>query len=195
MYEFNKFIKIKYNKIKPQKGKVLVSEPFSSGEYFNRSIILLLGHSTKESFGIILNKPMNMKLNLFYNNFNSDIKVNKGGPFETDKVFYIHTLGDKIPGSIKIQDNLYWGGNINSIKNEIENNEISSDRIRFFQGSVIWSRKHLNQEIEDDKWMVSSVKTEQVMCKDYENLWDNIVNNLGENFKLWKFFPENPELN
>ncbi|MBX2943902.1 MAG: YqgE/AlgH family protein, partial [Cyclobacteriaceae bacterium] len=45
------------NKIKPAKGKILVSEPYLPDPNFERSIVLLCEHNESGSFGFVLNKP------------------------------------------------------------------------------------------------------------------------------------------
>ena len=47
--------KIETNHVAPQKGRILIAEPFLPGSYFNRSVILLVAHSDKGAVGFILN--------------------------------------------------------------------------------------------------------------------------------------------
>ena len=47
----------------PDKGKILISEPFLMDPNFKRSIVLLCEHSEEGSVGFILNKPTQVKLN------------------------------------------------------------------------------------------------------------------------------------
>ena len=55
--------KIKSNSILPDKGKVLISEPFLRDANFTRSVVLLIDHGTKGSVGIIMNKPSKLIVN------------------------------------------------------------------------------------------------------------------------------------
>ena len=47
---------------KPQKGKLLISEPFLNDPNFKRTIILLIENSEEGSLGFILNKPTELQL-------------------------------------------------------------------------------------------------------------------------------------
>ena len=48
----------------PSSGKLLISEPALRDFYFGRSVVLLVEHDTSEgSIGLILNKPIHLKLN------------------------------------------------------------------------------------------------------------------------------------
>ena len=46
----------------PEKGKLLISEPFLPDTFFNRTLVYLTEHTEKGSVGFILNKSINIKL-------------------------------------------------------------------------------------------------------------------------------------
>ena len=54
--------KIRTNDVPPQKGRILIAEPFLHGEYFSRSVVLLVAHSEKGAVGFILNKKIDFSL-------------------------------------------------------------------------------------------------------------------------------------
>ncbi len=117
MTDINKIIKIKTNDIRPSKGKILISEPLLSDNYFKRSVVLLAEHNEEGSFGIILNKPMDNKFNEILKDFpDFGGPLYLGGPVSNSSLFFIHTLGDVIENSQEIMDGLYWGGDIESVK-------------------------------------------------------------------------------
>jgi putative transcriptional regulator len=51
------------NKIEPEKGRLLISEPFLPDPNFERSVVLLCEHNEEGSFGFVLNKPAIVKVN------------------------------------------------------------------------------------------------------------------------------------
>ena len=51
------------NKIKPEKGRLLISEPFLPDPNFDRTVVLLCEHNEDGSFGFVLNKPSILKVN------------------------------------------------------------------------------------------------------------------------------------
>jgi len=130
--DFNIF-KIEYNKVAPQKGRILVAEPFLQDTYFKRSIVLLTEHSDDGSVGFVLNKPLDVKVKEVMADF-PDINntVSIGGPVSTNTVHYIHTLGHLIPNSVHVFDSIYWGGDFEAIKSLLNEDKISIDQIRFF---------------------------------------------------------------
>jgi putative transcriptional regulator len=50
--------RIETNHIAPQQGNILIAEPFLSGSYFNRSIIILATCNKDGAVGFILNKKV-----------------------------------------------------------------------------------------------------------------------------------------
>jgi len=187
--------KIKHNNIEPKQGLVLVSEPFAPDSIFSRSVVLLAEHNEKGTVGFILNKPLNKKLSQLSEEFgNFDIKVSLGGPVGNKNIYYLHTYGEKIPGSIKIIKDLYWGGDFKILQVLIESGSIDEKKIRFFIGYSGWSEKQLDDEIKKDFWLVSDIDIETIMNYDKE-IWNKVVSKLDKRYSIWQHFPENPNLN
>ena len=146
------FFSIENNKVARQ-GRVLISEPFLNDTYFRRSVVLLTEHSEEGSVGFVLNKPVDLSVNDVLNDFpNVDAEISIGGPVNTNTIHYIHTLGESIPGSVKVLENLYWGGEFDALKELIRQDAQLSSRIRFFLGYAGWSPKQLDNELSENAW-------------------------------------------
>ena len=188
------FFNIEHN-IKPKQGRIIIAEPFLPGNYFNRSIVLLVEHSKEGSVGFILNKPVEYPVKEFINEFpDFEAGISIGGPVSTNLVHFIHTLGTKIPGSIQVKDNLYWGGDFDQLKKLITAGVVQPNQVRFFLGYSGWGEHQLEDEIEENSWLVSEIEIDQIMSN-YENLWEEMVEKAGGKYKLWSNFPEDPGLN
>lgn len=188
--------KIKTNNVAPQKGRILIAEPFLSGNYFNRSVVLLVAYSEKGAVGFILNKKVEFPITEAFPDFpDFDTEVYLGGPVATDSIYFIHKLGDRIPGSIHVVDNLYWGGDFDTIKREISLGTIDSSEIRFFLGYSGWDAGQLEEELKDDSWLVTDADQESVMGEMDPNSWFSFVKKVGDRYSIWKNFPENPSMN
>ena len=189
------FFSIDNNKVARQ-GRVLISEPFLNDTYFRRSVVLLTEHTDEGSVGFVLNKPVDLSVNDVLSDFPEiDTEVSIGGPVNTNTIHYIHTIGEIIPNSVKVLDNLYWGGDFEVLKEMIRANKISESEIRFFLGYAGWSPKQLENELSENAWLVSEMNTEQIMCSPGDNLWKDILEESGDKYKTWVNFPENPSLN
>ena len=195
MNDNNDIFKIQHNTIKPKQGLVLVSEPFAPDSIFSRSIILLAEHNEEGSVGFILNKPFNRKISDFSSEFGSfDMNVSLGGPVESEHIYYIHTYGEKIPGSIHIKGNLFWGGEFRVVQTMSEIGKLDENKIRFFVGYSGWSSKQLINEIDKNYWLVSEIDVKTIMKND-KKIWNKTVSALEKPYRAWQYFPENPNLN
>src|SRR5688500_20330910 len=56
------FFKYK-NKLNPEKGRLLISEPFLPDPNFERTVVLLCEHNNDGSFGFVINMPSILKVN------------------------------------------------------------------------------------------------------------------------------------
>lgn len=183
-------------KLEPASGRILISEPFLQDFYFRRSVVLLADHNKEGSFGLILNKPVESRLRDVmdeFNDFNPTLYL--GGPVQTDALFFIHRLGDKIENSLKITGNIHWGGNIEQIKEMIHLNQISEQDIRFFVGYSGWSPNQLDREMEEKAWAVTDKNVEKLMNTEPDQMWENALENMGSVFKQWVNFPADPTWN
>ncbi len=195
MNDINKILDIKSNNIKPARGKLLIAEPFMGDYYFKRSVILLADHNEEGSYGIVFNKPLHVKLNDLITDFPKfDAELFLGGPVKTDNLFYIHKFPE-IEDSIKINEDLYWGGDIENIKELIACNKLNKSNIRFFVGYSGWSPNQLNSELRENSWVVTLTKTDILLNNPPDEIWNTLVMELGEDYAHWINFPVNPVWN
>lgn len=188
--------KIEYNKVAPKKGRILVAEPFLQDNYFKRSIVLLTEHSEEGSVGFVLNKPIEIKVNEVMNGFPViDAEVSIGGPVSTNTVHYIHTLGEAVPNAVHVFENIFWGGDFEFIKGLIQTGELKPDQIKFFLGYSGWHAGQLENELEQNSWLITEIKAQVIMQSSNANIWKSTLSQLGEKYKIWSNFPENPGLN
>ena len=188
--------KIQTNNVVPRKGRVLISEPFLPGNFFNRAIVLLVAHSKKGSVGFILNKKVDLQIQDYisgFENFESDIFI--GGPVSTDSIYFIHKRADLIPGSIHVLDDLHWGGDFNELKKLVNLGIIRQDEIRFFLGYSGWDAGQLDREIKENSWLVNDVDSHLIMEDLGAKSWAKFVKKVGKRYSIWENFPENPSLN
>jgi len=184
------------SKLKPTKGMLLISEPILSDFYFNRSVVLLADHNEDGSFGLIINKPTDLKLSDISDDF-SGIKARLfiGGPVKTDSIYFIHTRGDLVEGSSRIMEGLYWGGQAEELKDLILKKEISENDIRFFIGYSGWKPGQLNEEFDSQAWITAVSNSEQVLHSEPATMWRNLLKSLGKEYAMWVNYPADPTLN
>lgn len=196
MGDINDIIKIKTNNVKPGKGKILISEPFLVDYFFKRSVVLLAEHNAEGTFGVILNKPVKATFNEVVKDFpNFPAHVYLGGPVQGDSLFFIHTLGELVPDSSEIFKGLFWGGDIETVRELISLNEVNVEQIRFFIGYSGWGPRQLDDELKRNSWVVSNINTEFLMKARPDLMWNQTLKQLGGYYSFWTNFPDDPAQN
>lgn len=184
------------NTLQPQKGRVLISEPFLLDNYFKRSIVLLTEHSEEGTVGFVLNKPVNIKITEIMSDFPEvEALISLGGPVQTNTLHYIHTMGDIIPNSINVMNNIYWGGDFEVVKRLLEAGNLNSGNIRFFLGYSGWQSNQLDDELADNAWIIADISPEEIMSPMNKHFWHKALNRMGKKYQMWANFPENPQMN
>jgi len=196
---YSEIFKIESNSVAPKKGRILISEPFSVGDIFKRSVVLLTDYSEETgAMGLILNKfiPHEKVDKKFLKELSvNQLDISVGGPVGTDKLFYIHTLDNtQIDNSVEISPGLYWGGNFSQLKQKLITGETSFNNVRFFAGYSGWTPKQLENEIKNNSWLVKNITIDEIFTLD-ARIWTNQIKQLEKKYKLWAFVPENPQLN
>ena len=181
--------------IKPKQGIILISEPSLRDFYFRQSVVLLAEHNKEGTFGVIINKPIEAQVKDIIKDFpDFDGTVYLGGPVKTDSIFFIHTLDD-VEDSMPIMQGLYWGGNIDTIRDRIVTGMLSEDDIRFFVGYSGWNPRQLDQEIKEKSWVLSHTSADEVININPESLWSNYLKSMGKDYAIWANFPADPSFN
>lgn len=196
MEYLEKILDFKPTGIEVGRGKVLLSEPFLDDFFFKRSVLLIAEHNEEGSFGLVLNKKTEYKLNevaLDFPDFDADIYI--GGPVNSENLFFLHTRGDIIPDSLEILKGVFWGGDIEHIKMLITEEQISPSEIRFFLGYSGWEGNQLADELQSKSWVVASMFARDVFQQDPSILWKKMIAGFGNKFKPWLNFPINPQMN
>lgn len=194
-FENKDLFSIDENWLEPQKGRILISEPFSGERIFEKSVVLIIEHNQHGTAGFILNKPLaSVRISILNTLEKFPHSINLGGPVEIDKLFFIHSVPELISGSIEIVDGIYYGGNFKSTVKLIEEGKISSRQIKFFAGYAGWNAGQLTDEISKKFWMVGKLNPETIM-DNQKDIWKEAVATMGDRYKIWENLPADPSLN
>lgn len=186
----------KLNAVTPAKGKFLISEPFMEDNFFKRSVVFLCEHNDDGSFGFVLNNILTVGIGELIDDLQGcDFEVGFGGPVNSTNLYYLHTAGDKIEGSFEVMEGIYTGGDFEQIKTLINTGILKEDEIRFFLGYSGWSAGQLQEELENDAWIVADFDSKEVLKTVDKSLWKSLLDQMGGKFKMIANFPEDPSLN
>ncbi len=189
------FFKYK-NKVKPEKGKLLISEPFLPDPNFERTIILLCENNSEGSFGFVLNKPSLANVSDVMDDikdYNTPAMV--GGPVQQDTLHYLHRCPG-IDDAVEILDGVYWGGNFERVLFLLDSKQLPHKDIRFFLGYSGWSAGQLEEELDNDSWIVSDQASEELIFDtEPDAMWKKTLKIMGGRFSVYSNYPKDPRLN
>ncbi len=176
-----------------KKGSVLISDPFSDDVYFGRSVVLICEHNDEGTFGFVLNNYIDVDLHQLDDNFpNINARISFGGPVSKENLYYIHSFSE-IKETLKIREDLYYGGDFEEICERIENAKNPNEEIRFFVGYSGWSPGQLEEEIKNESWITANnISTEKILDTNLDDLWRICLEKQGQRFQLMTKFPRNP---
>tara|TARA_B100001115_G_C15800794_1_gene396007 strand:+ start:162 stop:695 length:534 start_codon:yes stop_codon:yes gene_type:complete len=174
-----------------KKGAILLADPQIDDPEFFKSVILIVHCNDKEVIGIILNKPSKEYLKQIPNS-KENLNVNIGGPVDQKSLLFIHKLKTIIPGSTKIKDDYYFGGDYNILSTHITKKNIN--RIFIYLGYTGWTKNQLISEIKEKSWILLC-EYDLNKCFNKKNIWSSIIKTLGDKYAIWTNTIKNPNLN
>ena len=157
---------------------------------FYKSIILIVDETEDGLTGFIINRYSDLFITKDLDS-SKDIKIDLyyGGPVSTNYYYLLRSENDHFR-SIKIDENLYWGNDLEFLFNQIENGLINVNDVIFLQGYSGWNLNQLDNEIDDNSWIVLDNQPDMVFNLNKKNSWNKIIKSLGDKYKIWSNSPD-----
>lgn len=185
------------NWVEPQKGDFLVSEPYLPDPNFERTVVYLCEHDENGTFGFVLNKPTESSFGDVVKEVpDMEVALYLGGPVQQNTLHFLHKRPDLLKGGKKVSEGIYWGGDFDELLEVINTGQFSEGDFKFFAGYSGWDKDQLNEELKVKSWIVYKRASQDLLFEvDSENLWKEVLHNLGGKFKLIANYPIDPRLN
>jgi putative transcriptional regulator len=179
------------------KGTFLIATPDVESGAFFRSVLLLCEHSSNGSFGIIINKPLELELPeeiLSINNLNNpNVHIRAGGPVQTNQMMLLHA-SNKIPEqTIEIIPEVYLGGDLQFLQESIS--EPTGPSMLLCFGYTGWHAGQLEREFLDGGWFLCQATKEHIFDTPPDKLWQELLRKLGGKYATLSMIPEDLSLN
>ncbi len=182
--------------LSPEPGVLLIAPPLVQDRNFKRTVVLLCEHSPDGSCGLILNRPLDVQLTDVLE-LAGDLEhtLLQGGPVQTDTLHFLHTYGEDVPSNIPVAEGIFWGGDFSVMKGLLQNGEIAQRGVRFYLGYAGWAPGQLDDEIDQDGWILAPASDTAVFDTEPSTLWRTILRGMGSKYAVLANFPEDPRLN
>ncbi len=175
--------------IKPTLGtlanNLLVAMPSLADGHFAQSVTLVCEHSDKGALGIVLNKPLDMKLGDVLAQMKLDAAepstaeqpVLRGGPVHTDRGFVLHRPGGEWDSTHKISEQVQVTTS-RDVLAAIARGEGPRDAF-IALGYAGWEPGQLEQEILDNAWLSLPMNEQLIYAVPFEQRWQAAWQMLG----------------
>ena len=180
----------------PVPGTLLIAPPTLRDPNFRRTVVLLCEHGGEGSFGLILNRPLDLSLGEVLQEMEDDeTPLALGGPVQPDTLHYLHAHGELVPKTIEIREGIFWGGDFELIKALLTSGEATLRDLRLFLGYAGWTDGQLEDEIEQGGWILAEADPASVFPEDPPGLWRTVLRRMGGEYAVLANFPDDPRMN
>ena len=134
--------------------------PESDDDYFNNSLIYLCANDNQGSYGLIINRTVEIKLTDFFSSISSKLeaklnsgKIVRGGPVQPMSVYVLYSEDDRFKPLIKINDESSVSQDVELIKSIL--NDDGPEKFLVSFGFTGWSEGQLETEILSGNWLIT----------------------------------------
>lgn len=182
--------------IEPAAGILLIADPFLKDPNFLRTVVFLCEHQEQGSFGFVLNKQVEQTLDELISDMEGvPLPVYYGGPVQMDTIHFLHQYPELIPDSVKVCDDIYWGGNFETVTALLKSDSIDVEKIKFFIGYSGWGGGQLGDEMKEKSWLTVQSNRKLVFDTSFDEIWKNSLKTLGGEYEMMINYPIDPQLN
>ncbi len=180
-----------------KKGVFLIATPEIDGGIFFRSVILLCEHTHQGSFGLMVNKRLDIQLPEDILDpervSNPKIGIRAGGPVQANQMMLLHTSEDIPQQTLEICNGVHLGGDLNFLHETVADEKGAAVHLCF--GYAGWGDGQLQQELLEGHWFVHQANVKYVFETPVEDTWRNILRDMGGRYATLSMIPEDLSLN
>ncbi len=180
-----------------QKGTFLIATPDIDAGIFFRGVILVCEHNPTGSFGILINKNLELDLPEEVINLdaiaNPNVGIRAGGPVQTNQMMLLHS-SEAIPDqTLEVCPGVHLGGDLQFLQETLS--DPGGPEIRLCFGYTGWSTGQLEQEFLDGHWFLHPASAEHLFSVPAERLWQHLLREMGGKYATLSMIPEDLTLN
>ncbi len=179
------------------KGTLLVASPDIENGLFFRSVILVCEHTPGGSFGLVINKTLDMQLPEELSHLtelsNPNIEIRTGGPMQPNQIMLLHSDHQSEDQVLEICPGVNLGGDVQFLQEAI--NSPSGPQIRLCFGFVAWASGELEREFLKGAWFLHPGSSKYIFELPIEKTWQTVLRDMGGKYATLSMIPEDLSLN
>jgi len=180
-----------------EKGTFLIATPDVESGIFFRSVILICEHSQHGSFGIVINKALDLELPdeiLAADQLdNPNVEVRAGGPVQTNQMMLLHSSTAIPEQTIEIAEGIFLGGDLQFLQGAV--NKADGPYLRLCFGFTGWQAGQLEREFLDGGWYIWPASAKHLFETAPDKLWQTLLREMGGKYASLSMIPEDLSLN
>lgn len=180
-----------------EKGTFLIATPDVDTGIFARSVLLVCEHSSNGSFGIIINKNLELELPEEITTVeelkNPRLGIRASGPVQTNQMMLLHSSPDLPEQTIEICPGVYLGGDLQFLQEAISDE--NGPNILLCFGYAGWQSGQLEREFLDGGWFLHPSSARHIFETDPDNLWQTLLREMGGRYATLSMIPDDLSLN
>lgn len=168
-------------------SSLLVAMPQLDDPNFRRAVVLLVHHGSDGSFGIVLNRSLDLTISELMQNsgiaWPSGIgSVGWGGPVQPERGWVIFSSAQTPTTDADGDDvaTLHHGvcvtGSLEMLRTVAQH---PPSDVRLFLGYAGWGAEQLEGELAEGAWLTAPLRREVVFATAADDMWEAVVRGLG----------------
>jgi len=180
-----------------QKGTLLIATPDVDTGIFFRGVILVCEHNQSGSFGLVINKKLELDLPEeivdIHNLANPRVSIHAGGPIQTNQMMLLHNDAKMPTQTLQICEGVFLGGDLQFLQEALSDSDGPNIYLCF--GYTGWAAGQLEREFLDGQWFIHPASDKYVFHSSPEKIWSLILREMGGKFASLSMIPEDLTLN
>jgi putative transcriptional regulator len=178
----------------PLGGHLLIAGPGLWDPNFRRSVVLIGHHDETGAVGVVLNRateiPVREAAPPLAELVDPGEPVFIGGPVQPQAAVVVADFEHPERAEVLAL------GSIGFLPEEADPDRIGGlRRARVFAGYAGWGAGQLEQELEQDSWIVEPAREDDVFTEDPGRLWGEVLRRKGPEYDLLRLMPMDPRMN
>jgi putative transcriptional regulator len=180
-----------------QKGTLLIATPELEDGIFFRSVILVCEHNPNGSFGLVINKSLNLELPEEIVNINElanpHVSIRAGGPVQTNQMMLLHTSSEVPSQTLQVCEGVYLGGDLQFLQEALS--DANGPEIQLCFGYAGWGAGQLEREFLDGGWFIYPGSARVIFRTASDKMWALLLREMGGKYASLSMIPEDLSVN
>jgi putative transcriptional regulator len=166
-------------------NQLLIAMPSMDDPNFAQTVALVCDHSSQGALGLILNKPLPMRMGEIFEQLEIELpagplsgrEVLRGGPMQTDRGFVVHPACGEWDSTLKVSDSIHVTTS-RDILAAMARGQGPREAVVAL-GYAGWDGGQLEHEIRTNAWLSAPVDSAIIFDLPFESRWHAAARLLG----------------